>query len=1087
LKNRWNDALSWKVHHERVADSLHTFVRKKTQMERDYFADVGHSRPSGSRPNEFDRDNRERGREDKRGQNQRIERLSSLERFEMAQMIAAGVMKRSEHQDYLLLREEEPSLKTKEAEEELFEPEPDGLERLYDVEVLRAPPPFMQNAVGIVSGTSFNGKSVATDDTLMKVVRNPEGSLVRAAQTAAEMARKRNKATTTTRKDKVHDEKDSKKDNQKSARGIEMLTTSLEEDSFEPVVGDPSANRDYGYHRDDNLREDSRRYQGNRQENAHRYDDRRRNQFAHDSHDRFRDDALTQERQQMREARESLPVWQYRKELVSAVHENAVLVVVGDTGSGKTTQLTQYLLEEGFTKNAPSQHDGRGHRQHLKEFHRIIGCTQPRRVAATSVSKRVAQEVGCRLGDTVGYTIRFEDCTSADTEIKYMTDGMLLRECLVDPDLNAYAVVILDEAHERTLATDVLFGLLKQTVIRRNSKISKNSGALDFRLIVTSATLDADKFSLYFHDCPIFHIPGRTFPVDVLYARLPEPDYLEAALLTVLQIHVSEPPGDVLVFLTGQEEIDTAKRMLEDRIKAMGEGMPVLHVLPVYAALPADQQSLIFQPTPAGSRKCVLATNIAETSITIDGIYYVVDPGFVKQKVYNPRLGMDALIVTPISQAQARQRAGRAGRTGPGTCYRLYTETAYNEEMLPNSVPEIQRTNLATIVLTLKALGIHDVLGFDWMDAPPTPTLVAALQYLFSMDALDDGGNLTNLGTRMAAFPLEPPLSKCLLASMELHCLEPMLSMVAMLSIPPPFYRPTPTPSMAAQGLSRDPEKARRHLNIREGDHLTLLNIFMQWYSLLSSSSSSSHYDDDRDNAPSLDASLDFRARRYNQHAALKWCQRHFIQHRLLMRALDIRRQLDAMVKSIDRIEVKTRNKASFHHRDTRQPNQNTDSVSQHTPESMASEFSSNLSALPKHLSINTKLLMAVTAGFFMHIARRDPHNEGYLTLVDHTSVHIHPSSILHPTKATSALVKSTSPEWVLYHELVMTSREYMRTLSKVDPRWLPLIAPKFFKLNTENNLIKGKLQPLHNRFEKPDDWRLAKRMRPASRPSQAF
>ena len=300
--------------------------------------------------------------------------------------------------------------------------------------------------------------------------------------------------------------------------------------------------------------------------------------------------------------------------------------------------MTQYLCETGFGSAG------------------IVGCTQPRRVAAMSVAKRVAEEVGCRLGTEVGYTIRFEDCTSQETKIKYMTDGMLLRECLVDPKMNRYSVIILDEAHERTVATDVLFGLLKKACKVRP----------DLKLIVTSATLDAERFSSYFFDCPILTIPGRTYPVEVLYSKEPESDYLDSALMTTIQIHLSEPAGDILVFLTGQEEIDTACEVLYERMKALGPSVPELIILPVYSALPSEMQSKIFEPTPPGSRKVVLATNIAETSITIDGIFYVIDPGFVKQNSYDAKLGMDSLIVVPISQAQARQRSGRAGRTGPG-------------------------------------------------------------------------------------------------------------------------------------------------------------------------------------------------------------------------------------------------------------------------------------------------------------------------------------------------------------------------------------------------------------------------------------
>ncbi|CAA0818336.1 RNA helicase family protein [Striga hermonthica] len=319
--------------------------------------------------------------------------------------------------------------------------------------------------------------------------------------------------------------------------------------------------------------------------------------------------------------RQYLPIFSVREELLQVIRENQVVVVVGETGSGKTTQLTQYLHEDDYTSNG------------------IVGCTQPRRVAAMSVAKRVSEEMETELGDKVGYAIRFEDVTGPNTVIKYMTDGVLLRETLKDADLEKYRVVVMDEAHERSLSTDVLFGILKKVVARRR----------DFKLIVTSATLNAQKFSDFFGSVPIFHIPGRTFPVQILYSKTPCEDYVEAAVKQALTIHITSPPGDILIFMTGQDEIEATCYALAERMEqhATKKEIPKLLILPIYSQLPADLQAKIFQKAEDGARKCIVATNIAETSLTVDGIFYVIDTGYGKIKVYNPRMGMDALQVFP--------------------------------------------------------------------------------------------------------------------------------------------------------------------------------------------------------------------------------------------------------------------------------------------------------------------------------------------------------------------------------------------------------------------------------------------------------
>lgn len=335
--------------------------------------------------------------------------------------------------------------------------------------------------------------------------------------------------------------------------------------------------------------------------------------------------------------------------------------------------------------------------------------------------------MGCQLKEEVGYAIRFEDCTSKQTKIKYMTDGVLLRESLNDPDLEKYSAIVMDEAHERSLNTDVLFGILLKVVQRRR----------DLKVIVTSATMDSEKFSRFFGGAPIFEIPGRTFKVDIRFSEKIVEDYVDAAVKKCIEIHIKEPPGDILVFMTGQEDIETTCLLLAERITKM-ENIPGMLILPIYSQLPSDAQAKIFEASDR--RKCIVATNIAETSLTLDGVRYVVDSGYCKLKVYNPRIGMDALQITPISQANANQRSGRAGRTGPGKAFRLYKASNFREDLHENNIPEIQRTNLSNVVLLLKSLSVDDILTFDFMDPPPEETILNAMYQLWILGAIDNKG-----------------------------------------------------------------------------------------------------------------------------------------------------------------------------------------------------------------------------------------------------------------------------------------------------------------------------------------------------------
>jgi HrpA-like RNA helicase len=392
---------------------------------------------------------------------------------------------------------------------------------------------------------------------------------------------------------------------------------------------------------------------------------------------------------EIQNSREQLPVNQHKEAILDAVSKNRTTILVGETGSGKTTQIPQILFRsKKFKKEG-------------------IVITQPRRVAAISLSKRVSDEMGRKLGTTVGYSIRFEDCTSPETKIKFVTDGMLLRELLSDSMLSKYGVIILDEAHERTLRTDVLFGAVKDILRKRN----------DLKVIVMSATLNAKSFSEYFDNAPIINIPGRQFPVTVYFTAKKQADYLDAALVSVFQIHNTRPQGDVLVFLTGQEEIENLEKLINEKAKGLPETSMKILVCPIFASLPTSQQTKVFEPTPSDTRKIVLSTNIAETSITISGIRYVVDTGMVKVRGFNPKTGIETLTVSPVSKASANQRSGRAGREAEGFCFRLYTEELFNQ-LAEETEPEITRCNLASVLLLLKASGIDDVVGFDFMEKP---------------------------------------------------------------------------------------------------------------------------------------------------------------------------------------------------------------------------------------------------------------------------------------------------------------------------------------------------------------------------------
>ncbi|EAW07906.1 putative ATP dependent RNA helicase [Aspergillus clavatus NRRL 1] len=537
-----------------------------------------------------------------------------------------------------------------------------------------------------------------------------------------------------------------------------------------------------------------------------------------------------------------LPIARHRQSLLYLVENYPVTIVVGQTGSGKTTQLPQYLDQAGWCA------DGKA-----------IAVTQPRRVAATTVAARVAEEMRCKLGEDVGYSIRFEDVTSSSTRIKFLTDGMLLREALVDPLLSRYSVIMVDEAHERSLSTDILLGILKKIMKRRP----------ELRIVVSSATLQAEDFLRFFTGDhfngegnpddlggsigKIISLEGRMYPVDILYLENPAEDYLERAVKTVFDIHLQEAEGDILVFLTGREEIETTIQLISERAATLHPKAPSLLPLPLYAGLTTEQQMYVFEPAPENTRKVIVSTNIAEASVTINGIVYVVDCGYAKLRAYNPSTGIETLTAVPISKAAATQRAGRAGRTKPGKCFRLCTQQAL--EQLPDAtVPEIQRSNLAPVIMQLKALGIDNIVRFDFLTPPPANLVIRAFELLYSLGAVDDYAKLTKpLGMRMAELAVDPMMAKVLLAAQSFGCLSEILSIASMISLQGSIW-------VQHDGDKKSAESNRRKFAVEEGDHLTYLNVYQAFVTKGKKDS--------------------------------KWCRDNLLNYRSMQRAVSIRAQL---------------------------------------------------------------------------------------------------------------------------------------------------------------------------------------------------
>lgn len=649
--------------------------------------------------------------------------------------------------------------------------------------------------------------------------------------------------------------------------------------------------------------------------------------------------SLSLEHQRLR-----LPINQFKENIAYLLEKRQVLIVVGETGSGKSTQIPQFLHQYGFNSGD----------------NRMIGITQPRRIAAISLATRVAEEMGTYLGDEVGYSIRFEECYDRNkTKIKFMTEGILIREMMNDPLLSNYSVIMVDEIHERSVNTDILLALLKKIIKRRP----------ELRLIVASATLETDSIYNYFNRLnrtetiertSVLCIDGRAFPVEVFYLDQPCANYVKQSVETVIKIHENFAYGDVLVFLTGYEEVEECVEELYNYavgLKDKYEKYKRMFVLPLHASLPTNEQTKVFQTFGKNVRKVIVATNIAEASLTIDGISFIVDCGFVKMRLFNYKTATDSLSILPISKASAAQRAGRAGRTRRGYAFRLYPEEEF-KKLADFTPPEIERVSLASVILHLKALGIDNIVKFDFLTPPPEANIICALDVLFALKAIDESGHLTDpLGLHMAEFPLDPKFSKMLLVSSDFGCSEEMLTITAMLQVANIFSNP------GGGQRAIQARRAKYNLSVAEGDVITYLNIYNQFI--------------EADQVKS-------------------WADRNYLHYKGLLRAVEIRNRLKSLLRRFNIPLVST---------------QSLDDIRR-----------------------------CLVAGFFTNAASL--HLDGtYRTIRGEHELHILPTSVLYTVKRP--------PKFVLFTEVLHTTKDFMKDITVIESRWLYELAPHYYEFGT--------------------------------------
>jgi RNA helicase HrpA len=521
------------------------------------------------------------------------------------------------------------------------------------------------------------------------------------------------------------------------------------------------------------------------------------------------------------------PILEHAAEIKETIRDNDTALIIGETGSGKTTGIPGMILEV-LPKGSK------------------VAITQPRKVACRSVSNFVASEVGCKVGEEVGYQVRFDDHTSEGTRMNFMTDGILLRQMQQDPLLKEYAAVMVDEAHERSLNIDFILGLLKRT-----QRLRQQNGLDPLKIIVTSATLEEEKFLNFFDQAPSVKVEGRTFPVDIHYEKEMPKDYTKAAAEKVQSIINLGKDGDILIFMPGQEEIN--KTMVEiEKLKLTG-----LMVLPLYGDMSPEDQDRIFAPSSV--RKVIVSTNIAETSVTVPGVRHVIDSGLIKQTEFDPQTGVKTLKTTKHAQSGCIQRAGRAGRLAPGECYRLFTEEDLKSRK-QYQVPEMLRSNLASVVLMMKSIGIDNVKDFEFVDPPKPEALEQALESLKSLGALDEDEKMTSIGETMAELPLDPHIARMVIEAGKYDCVETVCTIAAFLGGRNVFFRPKDKETAA--------DEAHSVYKDRDSDFLTFLNVW-QAYQLNNG----------------------------DTQRAYEWAQKNFLNFKVLQEVKEIRYQLFKALK----------------------------------------------------------------------------------------------------------------------------------------------------------------------------------------------